>query len=326
MTLKELPFVLARYGPDTVPLFAGTDPTGQLVGITVPDGEPFTVEPEDVLAAMSIDPAAVYWGLQLRWAEVEQRQAAEAVKRAATYKARGPLFDPYVVPVTGYPADTLLRHRTAVPSLDTVRLSAIFAVSTIRTSIEQAEQSFNCFVELYEERRRESGARWSGELPDIADIRDCFRGLQNSKSRMFYEVAEYAPVIQDAITRGLHDGELRRYLVRETDLPAGLGVTKMSFTLALLGHDCACLDARLLVRMFGTRAKATEIESGWGKTGAHVSELGLRRYEKVEEAFLAGNPFYDSSDPLGRARAQWMSWESVGGEAAKHAVWLNVVS
>jgi hypothetical protein len=114
--------------------------------------------------------------------------------------------------------------------------------------------------------------------------------------------------------------------VRETDLPVGLGVTKMSFTLALLGQDCVCLDARLLVRMFGSRDKATDVESGWGKSGSHVSELSLTRYEKVEDAFLKGNPMYDAKDPIGRARCQWMSWESVGGQAAKHSVWLSVVS
>jgi hypothetical protein len=68
------------------------------------------------------------------------------------------------------------------------------------------------------------------------------------------------------------------------------------------------------------------VESGWGKSGSRVSDLSLRRYEKVEESFLSGNPFYRAGDPVGRARAQWMSWESVGGKAATHSVWLKVVS
>lgn len=310
----NLPFVLVRSGRTDTPLFSGIE-NGTLVGILVPSGEAFTFEPEEVVAAMSVDPAAVYWGIAVEWARAAQRRAAEAPKRIP---AKGHLFDPSL-PMTGFPEDTLLRHRGEVPSVDTIRLSGLFAVSTVRTSIEEAEKSFNCFVELYEKKGRQ-------ELPDIADIRGCFRGLQNTKSRMFFEVAEYAPVIRDAIARGLRDRELRRYLVRETDLPVGLGVTKMSFTLALLGHDCVCLDARLLVRMFGSRDKATDVESGWGKTGAHVSELSLARYEKVEDAFLKGNPFYQVGSPIGRARAQWMSWESVGGAAAKHSVWLSVVS
>jgi hypothetical protein len=311
-----LPFVVARDAHDDLPLFVGME-DHELVGISVPGGESFTIEPEEVIAAVSADPAAVYWGLEVDWVEARLRRAAEA-RHAPSYRPRGALFDTRDLPLSGFPSETLLRHRAMVPTVDTIRLSSLFAVSTVRTSIEEAERSFNCFVELYKARGR--------ELPEVADIRNCFRGLQNTKSRMFHEVAEYAPVIQDAIAADLRDRDLRRFLVRKTDLPAGLGVTKMSFTLALLGHDCVCLDARLLNRMFGSPKGALEVESGWGKTGRRVSELSLRRYEKVENAFLAKNPFYDAGSPIGRARAQWMSWESVGRQAATHSVWLNVVT
>jgi hypothetical protein len=313
----SLPFVVARDAHDDLPLFVGLE-GNDLVGISVPGGESFTLDAQEVIAVVSADPAAVFWGLNLEWYQAHQRRAAEAPRRAPSYAPRGSRFNPLDLPMTGFPSETLLRHRMMVPSVDTIRLSSLFAVSTVRTSIEEAERSFNCFVELYRARGR--------ELPDVADIRNCFRGLQNTKSRMFHEVAEYAPVIQDAVSAGLRDRELRRFLVRETDLPVGLGVAKASFTLALLGHDCVCLDARLLNRMFGSPKGALEIESGWGKTGRRVSELSLRRYEKVEDAFLAKNPFYDAGSPIGRARAQWMSWESVGRQAATHSVWLNVVT
>ena len=312
-----LPFVVARDARDDAPLFVGIE-SGDLVGISVPGGESFTLEPQDVIAAVSGDPAAVFWGLEVDWVEAYLRKVAEARHAPLLPPPRGP-FRParpaaVGLPVGHAPPSPSPGARASTPSA----CPDSFAVSTVRTSIEQAEKSFNCFVELYQARGR--------ELPDIADIKNCFRGLQNTKSRMFYEVAEYAPVIQDAIVAGLRDRELRRFLVRETDLPVGLGVTKMSFTLALLGHDCVCLDARLLGRMFGSAQKGVEVENGWGKTGKHVSELSLRRYEKAEDAFLAQNPFYDAADPIGRARAQWMSWESVGKQAATHSVWLNVVS
>ena len=163
------------------------------------------------------------------------------------------------------------------------------------------------------------------QLPPVEAIRDCFRGLQNSKSKMFSQVAAYAPVVRAAMESGLKDRALRRHLLRETDLPVGLGVSKMSFTLALLGQDTVCLDARILTRIFGSRDKATKVEEGWGKSGQRVSELALARYEAVEDSFLNGNPFYRASHPLGRARAQWMSWESVGGAPASHQVWLRTV-
>ena len=60
----SLPFVIVRAGHDDIPLFAGLD-NGSLVGITAPDGEVFEFEPEDVVAAVNIEPAAVYWGLAL---------------------------------------------------------------------------------------------------------------------------------------------------------------------------------------------------------------------------------------------------------------------
>ena len=311
----DLPFALV----DGVPVFVGLE-DAQLVGISVPDGDVAMFDAGEVTGFVSIDPAAVFYGAAMeRQEEMQQAAAAPQRRRAGRFQPRGQLFTP--LPrgeVSGFPSSVLLGHRTETPSLDTVRLSSLFAVSTVRTSIEQAEKSFSCFVELYEAAGR--------TLPDVAEIKRCFRGLQNTKSKMFSEVAAYAPVIQQAIRSGLRDRELRRHLVRETDLPTGLGVTKVSFTLALLGHDCVCLDGRLLNRMFQPRDRALEIEAGWGKTGKHVSELALSRYEAVEDAFLEGNRHYNARDPLGRARAQWRSWESVGGKGATHSVWLKVVT
>lgn len=256
----DLPFVLVR-GADDFPILAGVETDG-LVGVSVPDGEEYSFESEEVVGFVSIDPAAVFWGAEMRLAQQDVQLAAEeAARRAGRFKPRGHLFE--LLPsgeVSGFPSGQLLQHRAKTPTLDTVRLSSLFAVSTVRTSIEQAEKSFNCFVELYEAAGR--------ELPEVQKIKMCFRGLQNTKSRMFAEVAAYASIIQSAMAAGLRDRELRRQLVRMTDLPAGLGITKMSFTLALLGQDCICLDARLLTRMFQTREKATEIESGWARAAS----------------------------------------------------------
>jgi len=305
-----LPFVLVG----GVPVLAGED-RGQLVGLSVPDVLVAPFDLDEIVGSDSVDPAAVFWGAEMRMAR-PMRQAA-AGRRAGRFQPRGDRFEPLPEgEVSGFPSTTLLAHRAEVPSVDVVRLSSLFAVSTVRTPIDKAEASFLCFTKLYDARQRR-------ELPTVDEIKQCFRGLQNTKSRMFSEVAAYAPVIHDAIGRGLKDRDLRRYLVRETPLPTGLGVAKMSFTLALLGHDCICLDTRLMVRMFGD--KALKIEAGWGKDGDHVSELSLSRYEAVEDAFLEGNPFYNPKDPIGKARAQWSAWEGVGGKAASHWVWLHAI-
>lgn len=247
------------------------------------------------------------------------------VKAIPRYAPRGYRFQPLEKGSelwTGYPVvrRVLERHRSEIPSLDTVRLSGIFAVSTVRTSIDQAERSFDCFADLY-------ARRGSKDLPDLEAIKRCFRGLQNDKTEYFVEVAEYAPTILEAMSRGLRDRELRKVLATETRLPKGLGLAKLSFTLALLGQDTICLDSRLMERMFGALEKRLKVEAGWRKNDAgRITEIGLKRYEKVEDAFLSGNPLYDPSDPIGRARAQWQSWESVGGEPATHSVWLRVVA
>jgi hypothetical protein len=323
-----LPFVLVRSGNSVIPLFAGADQAHGLVGLDIVSLALYAYSPEDVVGAVSIEPASVFYGMEMNYAEGQREErraaagAAEAAKPIPRYAPKGYKFTPLPSEmVSGFPIvrSTLLRHRMTTPSIDTIRLSGLFAVSTVRTSIEQAEKSFNCFVELYEAAGR--------ELPPVEAIKSCFRGLQNTKSRMFAEVAGYAPVIREAIARGLRDRALRRYLVTETDLPTGLGVSKTSFTLALLGHDCVCLDARLLGRMFRSRDEALRTEGGWGKNEkGRVSELALKRYEAVEDAFLRGNPYYDANDPIGRARAQWQSWESVGGAGATHSVWLRVVA
>jgi hypothetical protein len=77
----SLPFVIVRAGHDDIPLFAGQD-NGSLVGITAPDGEVLGFEPEDVVAAVNIEPTAIYWGLTLEMRAPERRRgAAEARAR-----------------------------------------------------------------------------------------------------------------------------------------------------------------------------------------------------------------------------------------------------
>lgn len=385
-----LPFVLV----DGVPVLASLQ-NGELVGISVPDGDIAPFEPEEVTGFVSIDPAAVYFGgvMQVTQEEKERiaaeddatrfyeyysyrdveyrivgtiaqkfgygvslpsghwagsgltfrsrQEAVDAVKalidqdleprlaapkkRAGRFQPRGQLFAPLPAGmVSGYPIarPTLQAFRQTVPSEDVVRLSALFAVSTIRVRIEAAEESFECFAERYE------SARGRASFPSIEQIRACFGTLKNTKARQFSEVSAYAPVIHSALRQGMRDRQLRHHLAVQTDLPVGLGLAKLSFTLLLLGQDIMCLDTRILSRMFGSVQKAEDVEKGWEKRGKRVSELGLARYEAVEESFLSGNRFYDPRDPIGRARAQWMSWEPLGHPPvpATHSVWLKVVT
>ena len=318
---RGLPFVIV----DGVPVLAGVDEDGTLFGITVPDGETASFTPDEVVGVVSIDPAAVYFGASFQIAAESMKRAAAPKMRGRPphYQPRGHLFHPLPEGmVTGYAAarPVLERFRSEPPDVLAIRYSALFAVSTIRVTIEQAEKSFECFVRVADAEKKRA-------FPTIKSIRDCFAALRNVKARQFLGVAEYAPTIRTAMERGLRDRELRRYLAQETDLPLGLGLTKLSFTLLLLGQDCMCMDSRILQRMFGSPEAADKVMASWGKTPkGRISDLGIARYEAVEESFLTGNRFYDPHDPIGRGAAQWISWEPLAQppKPAPHTVWLKV--
>lgn len=311
----NLPFLLVGEGPDVVPVLAGIDDEHGLIGFDLVREQILSFEPEDVGGAVSIDPAACFYDLELQWAEERTRIAAETSRVLPRYAPRGYRFQPLPGKlVSGFPSSQLLRHRRGVPTIETIRLSTVFAGSTIMVSIEKAEESFACIADLFVKR----GQRFA----PLSQILECIHGLGLHRIRagLYRESEAWAASVQAAIATGKRDRELRKHLFLESRLPMGISLAKLSFTLALLGHDVVCLDARILGRMFGNRQDA--VQQSW----KDKTELALKRYERAEDAFLKGNRFYNPKDPIGRARAQWMSWESVGGKPAKHRVWLDVVS
>jgi hypothetical protein len=208
----------------------------------------------------------------------------------------------------------LMKHREQTPSVETIILSTVFAGLTVHTQIATAEKSFKCVTN----RLR------GGRMPTLADIDDCLvpLGLIKSRRAMYESAGTWAPLVQEAMKSGLRDRALRRHLYLTTETPHDIALAKLSFVLALLGQDVCCLDARILNRMY-EREEANRLAHEFGRP---PSERMLARYEATEDAFLDHNAFFRPSDPLGRARAQWNSWEAVGGKPANHAVWLGVVS
>ncbi len=247
----------------------------------------------------------------------EAIQGLPEPKRAELGRKFEPMLtrDPFSVPVSGFDAvrSQLIAHREHTPSIETIRLTTIFAGLTVGVGIAQAEQGFQCLVDLFAH----------GE-PPIGKVRGCIwsLGYHQIRERLYSEVPRWAPLVRDALARGLRDRELREHLFLHTETPAGISLAKLSFVLALLGQNLVCLDVRILDRMFGPH-----MASRYGGTWDTPTQLSLARYERVEDAFLRFNPFYRPSDPIGRARAQWLSWESAGKPARveTHAVWLNVV-
>jgi hypothetical protein len=263
------------------------------------------------------------------WSKLWQKDAEEAHedRKTVALAPQGMKFAPLDLPlfgalpvVTGYTQvrPQLEKHRAELPSPATIQLSTVFAGLSIMVGIDQAEQAFACVAKMYERLGR-------GRMPTIDEVRDCIVPLGIIKQRtLLYESAgAWAPVVREAMERGLRDRPLRRFLYLETETPNGIGLAKLSFVLALCGQDTVCLDSRLLHRMFG-KTEGAKMSSSFN---AQRSQATLARYESVEDAFLEGNPFYNASDPIGRARAQWISWEQSGDppKPASHSVWLNVV-
>jgi hypothetical protein len=325
----SLPFALVRHGADDVPVLLGVAGNGELAGLDLVEGRYLTFDPEDIGTVFDVDPAAIYFGIEVAWArEMNQRMAAETssskkltfVGEAARLPRRAALgrkFTPVLGELTGFSEvrSTLLRHRAEVPTLSTIVLTTVFAGLTVGTLIAVAERGFACITDLFEKAR---------ELPALDEVRGCIwpLGYHHAREELYKSAPAWAPLVQAAIRDGLRDRDLRRHLFLQTETPHGISLAKLSFVLALLGHDLVCLDVRILDRMFGA-GKASEYSQTWGR----VSELSLARYERVEDAFLRGNPFYNASDPIGKARAQWISWESAGrpARAEAHHSWLNVV-
>ena len=315
------PTVLIRGagGPHSyLPVLAGIDQSGGLLGYDAVGDvilEDWTAA--DIVGLVNLDPAAVYFGVQAVQADAFLTGMAANRRH---YAPRGQLFLPLPEgELSGFPMAerAIRRHRMTTPDVDTVRVCALFAINTVRIRIEGAEKQFECFGALYRQHGR--------ELPPLPELRSCFQGLQNTRSRMFSEVAAYAPTIRDALSRGYRDRELRHVLATDTEMPNGLGLAKLSFTLALLGQDTICLDGRLLSTMFKDKKDRAHFEKVTSKREGAFSQKAVDAYEALEDAFLAGNPHYDPADPVGRARCQWQSWEAVAGKGSAHETWMKLL-
>jgi hypothetical protein len=77
--------------------------------------------------------------------------------------------------------------------------------------------------------------------------------------------------------------------------------------------------------MFADPKDRTHFEKITTKREGAFSQQAVDAYEALEDAFVTQNPHYDPTDPIGRARAQWQSWESVGKKGAAHETWMALL-
>ena len=230
----------------------------------------------------------------------------------------------------------LMRQRAEVPSLETIRMAAIFAGLTVHAGTDEAEDTFTRVIGRFKAMH--------GAMPPVEMIQEVIGShLPAARLRMYETALPWSTIVQDAMKRGVRDRELRKFLWTEVapeDQVENIGLAKMSFALMLMGQNLCCLDTWILGTMFAKdpfdpedpqkaairrRKVGDRVSKQWSWARAKSGrEMGLRRYEQVEDALLKGNPFHDPSDPLFRSQTQWTAWEWALGVPAYHRPWLEI--
>lgn len=341
-----LPFALVRVDDVVAPMLL-SEQGGDLVGLDIVDGVVARFGPEAIVGLVNAEPAAVWYGVRAELqSEALPLAAEEAAKRGEVIiefpgfrarkgksfavRPRGHRFQwtpekPRGLSAFAEVKPVLLRQRMGVPSVDSIRLATIFAGLTVHAETWEAEETFQKIVREYD--------RMHGSLPPVEVVQDMIRHLRSQRVGMYESARPWSQTVHDALSRGLRDRELRRFLwneVPEEDQLYGIGLAKMSFALMMLGQNLCCLDTWIISFMYAAdvdddhdrRQTANRISGQW-KARVPIS---LERYEQVEDAFLKNNPWYDNNDVIGRAQAQWCAWEWAIGAPAYHRPWLDVAA
>jgi hypothetical protein len=191
--------------------------------------------------------------------------------------------------------------------------AGVFSLSSIRTNIKTTLKLFSLLAPHV----------LVDELPDRRELAKIvtragagFHSTKTGRPAWFAEFESYRYEIVEAINSGLRDDALRRFLAMVVPMPLGLGLAKLSFTLALIGNNLGCLDARILEYAFTSKTRK-KFEGAVSKSGRNYGARAYDTYRSAELRILKDSPFFDPDDPVGLARAQWMLWESLGPETAR---------
>lgn len=262
---------------------------------------------EDTVALM--DPEGGVYFAPVVLAEAAQALAANPARpRVIPFARRRALQSDFV---SGYEAQArahALAWRQRGVSQQVILTAGVFALASVRVGIDVTLHMMQQLTPYLVE----------GRLPSRKTLAqvciDTGAGLQDTKPDQFLAFAKFAPVIEQKMAEGLRDDDLRRALSVDRALPTGMSLAKLSFTLALVGNNCGCLDARVLTWAYGSPQKADEAAKYLTtKTASgRVSEERYERYREAERKILTATPYYDPKDPVGLARAQWMLWEQMG--------------
>lgn len=263
------------------------------------------VEPRAILALSN--GGGAYLAPDLRTQSA--RRVATRANAAVLPLSRRPrqLSSEFVTGYTEFARDAALFWRSHGVNDQAVLTAGVFALASIQTPIRQTLKLTALLTPHLV----------VGRLPP-ADVLEsmCVQsgvGLQRSRPQWFAEFERYVPQITFRVNQlAQRDNSLRRSLCIDTPLPTGMSVTKLSFTLALVGNNCGCLDARILNWAYGKNATKAAQELTKKTADGRLSEARYEKYRRAEHRILSGTPYYNADDPVGLARAQWILWENLG--------------
>lgn len=298
-------FVLHLLDDDTASIGVAEPGTGRAYDLYL--RRVITLNDEDTVAFMDPE-GGVYF------APIVLAEAAAA----ATALAANPLPPPIPLSrrrklqsafTSGYPALArahALRWRKKPASPKIVLAAGVFALASVRVGIDVTLRMLEFLTPHLV----------AGVLPSrkalVAMCVQTGAGLQESRPDWFLSFADFVPQIEGRMRAGMRDDELRRELCVNTRLPLGMSVAKLSFTLALLGNNCGCLDARVLQWAYGDEREDVQGRLSEKTRAGKVSPSRYDDYVRIERNILTRTPYYDPEDPVGLARAQWMLWEQMG--------------
>ncbi len=254
--------------------------------------------------------------------------------------------------VSGYPlAWAYVRRWRDEVAIDwrTIALCGLFARVSIQRPIEEAEMLYRLFgptVRDMMSRPKPPSAAQMRRLRGIKGTRAATGGHGLDDARSFEDIIKWSRWVAQQSLEAQDYGRSFRDDIVEAWAPWGLGTAKVSFTLALSGHDCACIDIRMLRFFLGgyeddmseverdafekrraafesavnarSRKKSTVFPGATGMTTGAV-----KKYSGMEDA-LSETTYWDPDWPMPYAKAQWMLWETLGrtaGTANHHALW-----
>lgn len=269
--------------------------------------------PESIVALAEGEPARVSFAARPNVLPAPQRMVANRAKVLRfPRKEKAQVDDNFISGYDRFARPAALYWRQEGVGSQPLLAAGVFALSSIQTSIKAALRLFEGLGPYVLEDK----------LPSTAEMKRVVKrsgaGLTSSRPVWFEQYSSYRFVIADLIDEGLRDDKLRRMLATEHSMPKGLGLAKLSFTLALVGNDCGCLDARILDWAFSPKVRERFNKAMSRKrSDGTFAEVNYQRYRSAELSILRDTPFYDPDDPVGLARAQWMLWESLGPEDAR---------